>query len=96
MVDVNQGGSNAGTERPAQRVRMELTPLQTAKPSSLYLSSLREILLSDLLEEDNEIEMSHLKYVTLQLLRIITYNQSKTQASVRNRHNRGIGNRQPQ
>ena len=62
----NESGSNADTsvlhpvaERAAQRARMELSPLQTAKPSSLHLSSLVEILLLDLLEEDNEIEMSH-------------------------------------
>lgn len=101
-TDINDTSPEGGTQRSdvtqpvAQRPRMELTPLQTTKPSSLYLSSLKPILLADLLEEDNEIEMSHLKYITLQLLRLITYDQNKSQAFVRNRHNRGYANRQPQ
>ena len=72
-TNVEHNTGTASLQPVAQHPRMELSPLQTAKPSTLHLSSLKPILLVDLLEEDKEIEVSNLKYINLQLLRIITY-----------------------
>ena len=75
-------------ERALPRLRMELVPIQSVKPSSPYLQALNEILLSEFLEGESDIPNATLKYITLQFLQLIICNKDKTQAMMRSRHNR--------
>ena len=63
--------------------------------SQRYLNSLSKISFHELLANNNDVEGLDSRYVTLQLLRIITQN-ANANAVVKNRFNKGYNNRQTQ
>ena len=63
--------------------------------SQRYLNSLSEISVHELLADNNDVEDLDSRYVTLQLLRIITQN-ANANAVVKNRFHKGYNNRQTQ
>ena len=73
---------------PQQRRRVELETHTAGNTiSQRYLNSLSEISFHELLLDDNDVEDLDSKYVTLQLLRIITQN-ANANAVVKNRFNK--------
>ena len=81
---------------PQQRRRVELETHTAGNTiSQRYLNSLSEISVHELLADNTDIEDLDGRYVTLQLLRIITQN-ANANAVVKNRFNKGYNNRQTQ
>ena len=81
---------------PPQRRRVELESHTAGNTiSQRYLNSLSEISVHELLADNNDVEDLDSRYVTLQLLRIITQN-ANANAVVKNRFHKGYNNRQTQ
>ena len=81
---------------PQQRRRVVLETHTAGNTiSQRYLNSLSEICVHELLADNTDIEDLDGRYVTLQLLRIITQN-ANANAVVKNRFNKGYNNRQTQ